>query len=1020
MSLSSISIRRPVLSIVMSLFIIIFGILGYTYLGVREFPNTERPIISVSTSFPGANASVVENQITEPLEEAINTISGVVSMVSVSREGRSNITVEFDLGTDLNEAANDVRDRVSGAIRRLPADADAPVVQRADSDADPIVLLNIGSRDRDLLELTDIADTLFKNRLQTIPGIARIDIWGQRQYSMRLVMDPQRLAAYELSPLDVRDAVRRANVELPSGLIEGDAIELSVRTLSRLGGDPEYFNNLVLKREGDSVVRFRDVGEARLMALNDRTLLRRDGVPMVGVVIRPQVGANEIEIVDEFYRRLEAIKRDLPDDIITAIGFDTSRFIRQSIAEVKQTIFLALFLVCLTIFLFLREWRSAIIPLITIPIALTGAFFIMFIAGFSINVLSLLGIVLAVGLVVDDAVVVLENVYAKIERGLNATEAGLKGIQEIFLAVVATTLSLVAVFMPLVFLGGATGSLFREFGITLAGAVVISSFVALTLTPMICTKLLVKRDRHPAFYRATEPFFHYLNTAYRSSLESFMRSRWLVFPLLALFFGLMHFLYNLLPQELAPMEDRSLLVVTVSGPQGANFDFMDEVMLEMAAVVEEHVPERAALIMVTSPGFGPATTTNTGFARLTLVEPDERERSQAAIAAQLSRDLREVPGAEIFVRQQPTIRAAGRGLPVSFVIQNPNFERIRDVTAAFLSAARDRPEFGFVNVDLDFNRPEIEINIDRERADNLGLSVSAIAETIQASLSGQRFGFFLREGQQFEIIGQLDRGGRARPADLYRLTLRNNRGELITLDNVITISEATSPAVLFRYNRFPSATFGASLADGFTISQGIQAMREVAAEVLDDTFSTALRGESKEFEEAGGSLAFIFLLALLLVYLVLAAQFESFRDPFIIMMTVPLAIVGGLFALWYTGLTLNVFSQIGLIMLIGLITKNGILLVEFANQRRDAGLNRLDAVLDAASARLRPILMTAISTILGTLPIALALGAGSQSRMPLGVVVIGGLLLGTFFTLYVVPAMYSFLATPDATRKGAD
>ncbi|MCD8483420.1 MAG: efflux RND transporter permease subunit [Verrucomicrobia bacterium] len=1017
MSLSSVSIRRPVLAIVMSLFIIIFGILGYTFLGVRELPNTERPIISVSTSFPGANASVVENQITEPLEEAINTIAGIVSMVSVSREGRSNITVEFDLGTDLNEAANDVRDRVSGAVRRLPADADAPVVQRADGDADPIVLLNIGSQDRDLLEVTEIADTLFKNRLQTIPGIARIDIWGQRQFSMRLVMDPQRLAAYQLSPLDVRDAVRRSNVELPSGLIEGDAIELSVRTLSRLGSDPEYFNNLVLKRDGDRVVRFRDVGEARLMALNDRTLLRRDGVPMVGLVIRPQVGANEIEIVDEFYRRLEDIKRDLPEDIITAIGFDTSSFIRQSISEVKQTIFLALCLVCLTIFLFLREWRSAVIPLITIPIALTGAFFVMYVAGFSINVLSLLGIVLAVGLVVDDAVVVLENIYAKIEQGLDPVEAGLKGIHEIFLAVVATTLALTAVFMPLVFLGGVTGNLFREFGITLAGAVIISSFVALTLTPMICTKLLKRRAQHPAFYRATEPFFKHLNKSYRNALEGFLQRRWLLFPLLAVFFWLMYFLYNLLPQELAPMEDRSLSVITVTGPQGANFEFMDEVMTQIASVVEQSVPERGGLIAVTSPGFGPATTTNTGFGRLTLIEPSERDRSQNQIVAQLSRDLREVPGAEIFVRQQPTIRAGGRGLPVSFVVQNPDFERIRDVTADFLQAARARPEFEFVNVDLDFNRPEIEVSIDRERAENLGVSISAIAETIQASLSGQRFGFFLRAGQQYEIIGQLDRGGRARPADLYQLTLRNNRGELITLDNVITVSEATSPAVLYRFDRFPAATFGANLAEGFTISQGIAAMREVAAEVLDETFSTALRGESKEFEDAGGSLAFIFVLALLLVYLVLAAQFESFRDPFIIMMTVPLAIVGGLFALWYVGLTLNIFSQIGLIMLIGLITKNGILLVEFANQRRDAGLDRMAAVLDAAGARFRPILMTAISTILGTLPIALALGAGSQSRMPLGVVVIGGMLLGTLFTLFVVPAAYSYFASPDATRS---
>ena len=1006
MSLSSVSIHRPVFTTVLAITIVIFGILGFRQLGVREFPLSQRPVISVVASYPGADAAVMENQITEPLEEAINTVSGIKTLTSVSREGRSTIRIEFALGDDLDRAANDVRDRVASALGRLPDDADPPTVEKADADGDPIVFLNIQSNERDLLELTELADNIFKSRLETISGVGRVDIWGSKEYAMRLWLDLDRLNAYGLTPTDIRNAVGAANAELPSGDLDSNEVQLMVRTLSRLGDNPEDFNNIVIKRDGEQVVRFRDVGLARIGPLNERTQLKRDGVQMVGVVIRPQADANQIEIVDEFYRRLRAIEADLPPDINLGIGFDTSIFIRDSITEVRQTLLLALALVCLTIYLFLREVRSALIPLITIPVSLIGACFVMWVAGFSINVLTLLSLVLAIGLVVDDAVIVLENIYTKIEGGMEPHEAGIQGIREIFLAIIATTLALVAVFAPIIFLGGLTGVLFREFGLTLAGAVVISSFIALTLAPMLCTRILKKREQPPAFHRKTEPFFLWLNNGYKRALRPFLAHPWIALPVYVVALGLLILLFRALPQELAPTDDRNLLVLSITGPQGANFDYMRSIMDEVDAVVSETVPERQALISVTSPGFGAATTINTGFSRLALSSSAERERSQNAIAQALDSALNAIPGAEIFVRQPASISTGGWGLPVQFVVEHPDFERLREVVPAFLEAARDRTELAATNVDLKFNQPQVEIRIDRDRANALGISARAIAETVQAAMSGQRFGYFLKDNQQYQIIGQAELGARSDPRDLSRLTVRDDQGRMHSVDNFVEFVETSAAPVRYRYNRFPAATFSANLAPGYTLGDGVAAMREVADAILDETYSTSLAGQAREFEEAGGSLLFVFILALILIFLVLAAQFESFRDPFLIMLTVPLALVGGLFTLWYFGQTLNIFSQIGLIMLIGLIAKNGILLVEFANQRRAAGLSVRDAIESAAAARFRPILMTAISTILGTLPVALALGAGSESRTPLGIAVVGGMLFGTFLTLFLIPAAY--------------
>ena len=1014
MSLYSLSIRRPVLAIVMSIAIVLFGVLGFFELGVREYPAVDPPIITVSTSYRGANADVIESQITEPIEESVNGVAGIRTLTSTSREGRSTTTVEFDLDVDLERAANDVRDRVSRAVGNLPPDADPPQVTKADADGQPIVFLNIKSNERNLLELTRLAEETFKERLQTISDVSSVDVWGSKTYAMRLWIEPQKLAAYRLSPLDVRAALTRENVELPSGRIEGRDVELTVRTMSRLE-TVEDFNNLIIKEDEGQVVRLRDVGYAELGPLNERTVLKRDGVSMVGVVLRPQPGANYIAIMDEFYRRVELIEKDLPEDIELGIGFDNTEYIRQSVSEVQQTIFLALALVILVIFLFLRDWRTTIIPIIVIPIALVGAFFIMYLLDFSINVLTLLGIVLAIGMVVDDAIVVLENIYAKIEEGKPPIQAGIEGTREIFMAVIATTLALVAVFLPILFLGGLTGRLFREFGMVIGGAVVISSFVALTLTPMLSTKLLKPKSGHSWFYNKTEPFFVRMTTSYRNTLETFMRRRWLALPILVSSFGLIVLFFNVLPAELAPLEDRNGVRLFASAPEGATYEYMDDYVDQLIALIQEEVPERAAIISVTSPGFGASSSVNSGFAFVILKDADERERSQMEIADMLTAKTSQLTGARTFVSQPQTIGDRRGGLPVQYVIQAPSFEKLTEALPAFLEEARNEPTFAFADVDLKFNKPELRININRERARNLGVSALDIAQTLQLSLSEQRLGYFIMDGKQYQVIGQVGREQRDETLDLKSIYVRNASGQPIQLDNLVTVTEESSPPQRFRFDRFVSATVSASLAPGKTIGDGIEAMDAIAARTLDESFATSLTGASRDFVESSSSLLFVFLLALALIYLVLSAQFESFRDPLTIMLTVPLALAGALFWLWYFDQTLNIFSQIGMIMLVGLVTKNGILIVEFANQRKDQGRSILDAAKDAAAARFRPVLMTSISTILGILPIALALGAGAESRVPMGIAVIGGLLVGTLLTLYVIPAMYVYL-TSDKTR----
>ncbi|MDQ3193201.1 MAG: efflux RND transporter permease subunit [Bacteroidota bacterium] len=1019
MNLPDISIRRPVLTIVLSITIVLFGIIGYSFLGVREYPSVDPPVITVTTSYTGANSDVMESQVTEVLEESINGIDGIKSLTSVSSDGRSSITVEFGLETDLEAAANDVRDKVSRVQRNLPPEADPPSVSKSDANAETILSLTVQSDSRTLLELSEIGNNLFKERLQTIPGISEVRIWGEKKYAMRLMMDPSKMAALNITPIEIRNTLLRENIELPSGRIEGQATELSIRTSGRLE-TAEEFDNLILREKNGVITRFKDVGYAVLAPENERTLLRgNNAIPMIGIALTPQPGTNYIAIADEFYKRVENIKKDLPKDLKLGMALDSTIGIRKAIKEVQETILIAFILVVLVIFLFLRNWRSTLIPVIAIPISLISSFFIMYAAGFSINILSLLGVVLATGLVVDDAIVVLENIYQKIEKGMNARDAAFKGSAEIFFAVISTTLTLVAVFLPIIFLQGLTGRLFREFGIVVAGSVIVSTFISLTLTPMMCSRLLKPQSNKNKLFRITEKFFNSLTESYSRMLTSFMKRRWLAIVLMFASVGLIFWVGSNLKSEMAPMEDKGRISVISTAPEGASFQYMNEFLTGVIGKVEE-LPEIESVLSVTAPGFGASSAANTGFVRVTLVDAKKRTRSQMEIADELSSEMKKFTKARTIVTQEQTIGGNRRGsLPVQFVIQSQNFEKLKAIIPEFLEKARENPAFQVVDIDLKFNKPEMRVDIDRNRAQSLGVSVLDIAQTLQLYFSDQRMGYFIKDGKQYQVIGQAILESRNKPSDLKSIFVKNANQEMIQLDNLITITEQSNPPMLYRYNRYISATISAGVVPGATIGQGIEAMQEVASQVLDETFTTDLVGASKEYSESSSTLLYAFILALVLVFLVLAAQFESFSDPLIIMFTVPLALAGALLSLWLTDSTLNIFSQIGIIVLVGIVTKNGILIVEFANQKKEQGFKSLDAVMEAAASRFRPILMTSFATILGALPIALALGESSTSRISMGIAIIGGLLFSLILTLIVIPALYTYLSRHPKTSPDA-
>ncbi len=1011
MNISELSLRRPVLATVMNIAIVIFGIIGFTFLGVRDYPAIDPPNVSVTTSYPGANAEIVESQITEPLEKEINGIPGVKNITSTSSQGTSRINVEFELGIDLEAAANDVRDKVSRAKRSLPDDIPGdPVVSKADASSDAIIAMTVQSTTRNPLELTEYAQNVLVERLQTIPGVSGIQIWGEKRYAMRIWFNPSKMSAYGITPADIQRALQRENVELPSGKISGNATELSLRTFGRLFTEDDFNNVIVASGDGSSV-RLSDVAEAVLGPENEETALRESGIPMIALAIVPQPGANYVAISNEFYNRFEQLKAELPADLTLNISLDQTRFIKKSISEVEETLIIALILVVLIIYLFFRDWMIAFRPLIDIPVSLIGAFFIMYLCGFTVNVLSLLGIVLATGLVVDDGIVVTENIYKKMEAGVNKYKAALEGSKEIYFAVIATSITLAIIFLPIIFLEGFVGRLFREFGIVVAGAVLISAFVSLTLTPVLNVAMTRKKPRHSWFYAKTEPFFQWMENGYQRSLNWFLKKRWLALILTAGCFAIIYFLGTELKSELAPMEDRSQFRLSLSAPEGTSYDLMDQYVRQLTEFIEDSVPEKKIILSITSPGFSGTGSANTGTIRISLNEPHERDRSQQEIVDMVNANLKNYTIGRAFAIQEQTIQVNRRGgMPIQFVIQNNNFEKLTEVLPEFIEAANQSGVFQNVDIDLKFNKPELRISIDRIKASQLGVSVVDISQTLQLAFSNLRLGYFYRDGKQYQVIGQVARNDRDDPTDLKNLYVKNSRGEMISLDNVVNYEEATTPPSLYHFNRYKSATISAGLAQGKTLGEGIDMMRSIADDLLDDTFSVELSGASRDYAESAGNTMFAFILALILIYLVLAAQFESFIDPLIIMFTVPLAIAGAILALWYFDQTINIFSQIGMIMLIGLVTKNGILIVEFANQKRADNMNVRDSVSFASKARLRPILMTSFAMALGALPIALSLGAAATSRIPLGIVIVGGIMFSLVLTLFVVPAMYTYMS----------
>lgn len=1020
MSLPSLSLKRPVLAIVMNVIIVLFGAIGFKYLGVREYPSIDPPVITVRTNYTGANSDVIELQVTEPLEKAINGVEGIRSISSSSNQGSSIITVEFNIGSNLEAAANDVRDKVSQTVRQLPQDIDAPpVVTKADANSDAIISMTVQSNTRNQLQVSDYASNVLLEKLQTIPGVSTVQIWGEKKYAMRLWVDPMKLAAYNLTFTDIQNALNRENVELPAGKVYGNNTELTVKTFGRLTTEDD-FQDLIIKSGNNQEVRLRDVASAVLGPENEETILKESGVPMVALAITPQPGSNYVEIADEFYKRYEQIKKEVPEDIKLDIALDQTIFIKRSILEVGETLAIAFALVVLIIFLFFRDWLIAVRPLIDIPVSLMGAFFIMYISGFTINVLTLLAIVLATGLVVDDGIVVTENIFKKLEAGLDKHRAAREGSEEIFFAVIATSITLAVVFLPIIFLQGFVGSLFREFGVVVAGAVLISAFVSLTLTPVLNVLLTKKENKRTKFYEWSEPFYKSLDEGYRQSLETFMRRRWLAFPILALCVVFIVWIGGSLQSELAPMEDRGAFRLSVSTPEGTSFDYMDKYMNKLVAFMMDSVPEGEIVLSVTAPGFAGSGSVNSGFVRLRLSDPDQRERSQQEVVSYVSQKMSKFNEGKAFAIQDQTISTGGGarfGLPVQFVIQNLDFNKIKEKLPLFLEEASKDPTFMGTDVNLKFNKPELEVIINRLKANELGVSVLDISQTLQLALSGRRLGYFIMNGKQYQVIGQVDRDNRDEPLDLKSFFVRNNKGQLIQLDNLVTINEQSNPPQLYHYNRYKSATVSASLAPGKTIGDGVAAMQAIADKVLDESFNTDLTGASRDFAESSSNTMFAFVLALVLIFLILAAQFESFVDPLIIMFTVPLAIAGAVLSLWMFNQTLNIFSQIGIIMLIGLVTKNGILIVEFANHKQQEGEDKLSAVVDAAALRLRPILMTSLATALGALPIALALGAGAQSRIPLGIVIIGGIMFSLLLTLYVIPAMYSYMSRTPKTNE---
>ena len=1016
MVLSDISIRRPVLATVMSLALMLIGVVSYQRLAVREYPKIDEPVVTVETTYKGASAEIIESQVTQPLEDSLAGIEGIDVMSSISRQEKSQITVRFRLDRDVDVAASDVRDRVGRVRAMLPDEIDEPVIAKVEADAQPIIYLAFSSDRHSPLDVTDFADRYVKDRLQNLPGVAQVRIFGERRFSMRVWLDPQRMAAYRITPQDVENALRKQNVEIPAGRVESKAREFTVVSETDLR-TPAQFEDMILRDVDGYLVRLKDVGRAQLGALDERVSARFNGRGAVAIGVVKQSTANPLDVSKAVQNAFPAIRAALPDGMAVDVAYDSSVFISKSIDAVFSTIFEAIVLVVLVIFFFLRSFRATLVPLVTIPVSLIGGFALMYAFGFSINTLTLLSMVLAIGLVVDDAIVMLENIFRHVEEGMPPYQAALKGSREIGFAIIAMTITLAAVYAPIGFMTGRTGRLFTEFALTLAGAVIVSGFVALTLSPMMCSKLLKHQTKHNALYNLIEGFLNGMTNGYRAVLRLSLKARPLVLVIGALVAAASWTLFGNLKSELAPVEDRGTIVGIAIAPEGSTLNYTQSYATMMEGLFRQ-IPVLEKFFVVV--GF---PVVNQGIAFVRLVDWDERDVKQQAITAQLFPKMFGIPGILAFVTNPPSLGQSPIDKPVNFVIQTTlPYEELQKLVDALMAETRKHPGITNIDTDLKLNKPELRISIDRDKAADLGVDVETVGRTLETFLGGRQVTRFKRDGKQYDVVVQVADVDRRNPDDIASIYVRGTprvsaetgvattMGPMISLANLVKIEERVAPKELNHFNKLRSATITATLAPGASLGEALAFMQEAANRVLPATAQTDYAGQSREFRESATGLYFVFVLALAFIYLVLAAQFESFIDPFVIMLTVPLSMTGALAALLWTGATMNVYSQIGLVTLVGLITKHGILIVEFANQLQRGGVDIRKAVEEAAVLRLRPILMTTGAMVLGAVPLAMAHGAGAESRQAIGAVIVGGMLLGTALTLFVVPTVYSYIA----------
>jgi len=1007
MRLSETSIRRPVLATVMSLLLVLVGMVSFQQLSVREYPRIDEPLVNVSTRLLGASSEVIESQVTKPLEDSIAGIDGVDIMTSISRTEQSQITVRFRLTKDPDTAAAEVRDRVARVRGRLPDAVDEPVIAKVEADATPTIWLAYTSETLGTLELTDLINRVVKPRLQTVPGVADVQIGGDRRYAMRIWLDPDRLAAYRLTVQDVEDALRRQNLEVPAGRIESRQREFSVTSRTDLNTVAQ-FNEIALKTAGGYTVRLRDVARVEEGAASERSRVRLNGVPSISTGVIRNATANPIEVADGVRAVMPLIQRDLPPSVTVVQANDLSVFIDRSIKAVYTTVIEAVVLVALVVFVFLRTLRASFIPLVTIPVSLIGSFALIALAGFTVNTLTLLALVLAIGLVVDDAIVVLENIFRHIEEGLTPFQAALKGVREISFAVVAMTLTLAAVFAPLAFTPGRTGRLFGEFALTLAGAVLVSGFVALTLTPMLCSKLLRHNPKPNFFDRFMETVLVRLTAAYTVALKASLRARWAVVAVMLASGGVSWWLFSTSKSELAPMEDRGVIAMPVRAPDGATLQYTARYLDAIDSIGAKHPEFDRRFLFI---GGGQVSS---AFGVFRTVDWEDRKKTTLQLQRELLPELSSLPGVSVFPITPPSLGQGFRERPINFVIvSGDSYENMARVAQRFMAEMQANPGIVQPDIDLQLNKPEIFMDVDRARAADMGVSVDAVARAVETMLGSRVVTRYKRDAEQYDVMVQTGAEGRVTPEDIERIFVRGRNDTMVPLSSLVKVRESVSPRELNHFNQRRSVTITANLAPGYALGEALQFMDRTAQKVLPPGYATELNGVSREFRASSGSLGVVFVLALVFIFLVLSAQFESFVDPFVILLSVPLSMVGALAAMRLTGGTLNVFSQIGLITLVGLITKHGILIVEFSNQLRQQGRTVMEAVVEAASLRLRPILMTTGAMVLGALPLALSTGAGAESRQQIGWVIVGGMTLGTLLTIFVVPTVYSLFA-----RKG--